>query len=107
MFDGQERDDVVASHSMFCKRYLTDYEPYCKRWVQLSVNEANSIKGVDINFGYLYHDIVSNEDRIEFHVNYWNRIQGTSSSKINQKSTHSSMKRSHQPVFVSPHRQDL
>jgi len=74
MFDGQERDDVVASHSMFCKRHLTVYEPYCKRWVQLSVNEANSIKGVDIDFGYLYHDIVSDEKRIQFHVDCWNRI---------------------------------
>jgi hypothetical protein len=72
--DGHERDDVVATRSIFCKRYLTDYEPYCKRWVQLSVNDANSIKGIDINFGYLYHDIVSNEERVEFHVDYWNRM---------------------------------
>jgi hypothetical protein len=53
---------------------LTDYEPYCKRWVQLSVNEANLIRGIDIDFGYSYHDIVSNEERIEFHVDYRNRI---------------------------------
>jgi hypothetical protein len=29
--DGHKRDDIVASHSTFCKRYLTEYEPYCNR----------------------------------------------------------------------------
>jgi hypothetical protein len=107
--DGHECDDVVASRSIFCKRHLTVYEPYCKRWVQLSVNEANSIKGVDIDFGYLYHDIVSDEKRIQFHVDCWNRItrdqqqqeQSEELALFNEK------KPSPQPVFVSPHRQDL
>ena len=50
--DGHERDDVVAARSIFCRRYLIDYEPYCMRWVQLSVNEANLITGIDIDCGY-------------------------------------------------------
>jgi hypothetical protein len=72
--DGHEREDVLASRSIFCKRVLTDYEPYCKRWDQLSVNEGNYINGVDIDFGYSYHDNVSSGERIEFHFDYWNRI---------------------------------
>jgi hypothetical protein len=28
--DGHERHDVVATRSAFCKRYLTDFEPYCR-----------------------------------------------------------------------------
>jgi hypothetical protein len=27
--DRHERDNVVASRSTFCKRYLTEYEPHC------------------------------------------------------------------------------
>ncbi|KAI2502628.1 hypothetical protein MHU86_11822 [Fragilaria crotonensis] len=66
-------DDEIPSPN---KRpsYLTEFEPYCKRWVQLSVNEAKTIKCINIDFGYSYHDIVSNEERIELHVNYWNQI---------------------------------
>ena len=38
------------------------------------MNDANSIEDVDIDFCYLYHDIVSNEERVEFHVDYRNQI---------------------------------
>jgi hypothetical protein len=50
--DGHERDDVVATRSTFCKKYLTDYEPYYNRWVQLSVHEATTIKDLNPEFGY-------------------------------------------------------
>ena len=69
--DGHERGDVVATRSTFCKRYLTEFEPFCQRWVQLSVTEAKSIDGIEIEFGYLHHDIVNNKDMLEFHVDYW------------------------------------
>ncbi|KAI2493982.1 hypothetical protein MHU86_20556 [Fragilaria crotonensis] len=70
--DGHERDDVVANRRIFCKRYLTEFEPYCKRWVQVSVDEAKAMN-LNLTFGYLYHDIIGNQDRIEFHIDYWNQ----------------------------------
>ena len=69
--DGHERDDVVASRSTFCKRYLTEYEPYCNRWIRLPLREATTIKNLNVAFGYSYFDIISNEEWIEFHVDYW------------------------------------
>ena len=71
--DGHERHDVVANRTEFCKRYLTEYEPYCKRWVQLPLIEATSLKAVDIGFGYSYFDIIADKEMIEFHIDYWNR----------------------------------
>jgi hypothetical protein len=71
--DGHERDDVVTNRTEFCKRYLTEYEPYCKRWVQLPLVEATSIRDIDIGFGYTYFDIIADKHMIEFHVDYWNR----------------------------------
>ena len=55
--DGHERDDVVANRSTFYKRYLTEYEPYCNRWIQLSMDEARTIKNLNVTFGYTYFDI--------------------------------------------------
>ena len=72
--DGHEREDVVTDRCGFCKRYLTEYKPYCNCWIQLSVDEASTIKNLNITYGYSYHNIRSNEDRIEIHVDYWNRI---------------------------------
>ena len=72
--DGHERSDVVASRSAFCTRYLTEYEPYCKRWVQLPVNDAIAIKNLNSAFGYSYFDASTNEHRIEFHVDYWRSV---------------------------------
>jgi hypothetical protein len=82
--DGHERDDVVASRSTFCKRYLTEYEPYCNRWIQLSTREAKTIKNLNVEFGYSYIDIRTNEEWIEFHVDYWSRImeEGTKQQPV-------------------------
>ncbi|KAI2490640.1 hypothetical protein MHU86_23939 [Fragilaria crotonensis] len=74
--DGHERDDVVANRTQFCKNYLTELEPYCNRWIQVSLSEAMTITDLDIGFGHSYFDIVGNEQRIEFHIDYWNRIRG-------------------------------
>ena len=73
--DGHEREEVlIASRAAFCKCYLTEYEPFCKRWVQLPLSEAKIIKGLNLGFGYSFLDDVSGEERIEFHVDYWNRV---------------------------------
>ena len=72
--DGHERADVVLSRQTFCKRYLTDYEPYCNRWIQLTIEEAKTINNLNLDFGYSYFHIITNEERIEFHVDYLNRM---------------------------------
>ena len=73
--DGHERDDVVMNRRTFCKRYLTDYEPYCNRWIQLTMEEAKTINNLNFDFCYSYFHIINNdEERIEFHVDYLNRM---------------------------------
>ena len=69
-----EREDVVANRTAFCKEYLTEYEPYCRRWVQISKEDAIKIKNLDMGFGYHFHDIIAGADCVEFHVDYWNRL---------------------------------
>ena len=71
--DGHEREEVlIASRAAFCKCYLTEYEPFCKRWVQLPLSEAKIIKGLNLGFCYSFLDDDSGEERIEFHADYWN-----------------------------------
>jgi hypothetical protein len=53
--------------------------------VQLSVHEATTIKDLNPEFGYTYFDIVSDQERIEFHVDYWNQIIHTTTN-ANQQS---------------------
>jgi hypothetical protein len=69
--DGHERDDVVAYRSMFCRRYLTEYEPRCERWIQLPEADAKSISDIDIEFGYRFLHSTTEELSVEFHVDYW------------------------------------
>ncbi|KAI2488670.1 hypothetical protein MHU86_6071 [Fragilaria crotonensis] len=69
--DGHEREDVVAHRNAFCKNYLTVLEPRCRRWIQLPLSEAATIKTLDTDFGHHYYDIISDETRVEFHVDYW------------------------------------
>ena len=79
--DEHERDDVVAKRTLFCNNYLTKLEPYCNRWIQVSIFEAADIKDLDVGFGHRYFDIIGNEERIEFHVDYWNHhIRGAAAS---------------------------
>jgi hypothetical protein len=85
--DGHEREDVVANRTTFCSSYLTELEPYCNRWVQLSMRVAMTMKDVDVELGHSYFDIISNEQQIEFHIDYWNRtgqerIEATTSIRV-------------------------
>lgn len=66
--DGHEREDVVAHRNAFCKNYLTVLEPRCRRWIQLPLSEAATIKTLDTDFGHHFYDIISDETRVEFHV---------------------------------------
>ena len=38
------------------------------------MEEARTIKNLNVTFGYSYFDIRSNEERIEIHIDYWNRM---------------------------------
>ena len=99
--DGHERDDVVASRSTFCKRYLTEYEPYCNRWIRLPLREATTIKNLNVAFGYSYFDIISNEEWIEFHVDYWkSRIMEEKRTKQQPPAISRLKKRKQPPAFV-------
>jgi hypothetical protein len=73
--DGHEWEDLVVNRTHFCKNYLTELEPYCCRWIQISTGDAMTLKDLDIGLGHSYFDIVGNEQRIEFHIDYWNRIR--------------------------------
>ena len=72
--DGHEREDVVNSRIVFCTTYLTELEPFCNRWVQVSLSRALSIKSIDIEMGHRYFDIIQDEEHIEFHIDYWSRF---------------------------------
>ena len=69
--DGHERDDVVETRIEFCKRYLTELEPYCNRWMHVPKTEATTMKDVDIDLGHSSFDIVNDKEMLEFHVNCW------------------------------------
>jgi hypothetical protein len=72
--DGHERDDVVANRTQFCKTYLTELEPYCRRWIQLSLLDTKTMKSLDIRLGHLLHfDSIRDEQMIELHIDYWNQ----------------------------------
>jgi hypothetical protein len=75
--DGHEREDVVANRTQFCTSYLTELEPYCNRWVRMSISKAMTMTDIDVEeMGHKYFDIISNEECIEFHIDYWNRFRG-------------------------------
>jgi hypothetical protein len=79
--DGHERDDVVENRKEFCKRYLTELEPYCRRWVQVSKEDAMTTSGLNLQLGHSYFDIVNDTEMFEFHIDYWD--QCCSSTKNN------------------------
>jgi len=66
--DGHERSDVIADRNKFCRRYLTEYEPRCLRWIQVKAEEAVDINGELIKFGYRYLDDEDATSMVEFHV---------------------------------------
>ena len=69
--DGHEREDVFVTQNEFCKCYLTELEPYCRRWVQVSNSEAETIRDLDIELGHHYIDITNNKEMLEFHIDFW------------------------------------
>ena len=85
--DGHERDDVVATRTQFCKSYLTELEPYCKRWIQVSMKDATTINDLDIGLGHTYFNIVKNEHMIEYHIDYWNLLKERNGTTIEAQAT--------------------
>jgi hypothetical protein len=51
--------------------------------VQLSAEEAKATMNLNMTFGYGYHDIISNKDMIEFHVDYWSQHQQEAAANNN------------------------
>jgi hypothetical protein len=74
--DGHEREDVVANRQQFCSTYLTELEPFCRRWIQISINEALGMANVDVELAHRYFDNVKDAEHIEYNVDYWNRFGG-------------------------------
>jgi hypothetical protein len=71
------------------------------------MNEANTITNLNVTFGYSYLDIPTNEQWIEFHIDYWNRImqeqQPTAPPVINEvKETTTSIRvsQSARPIMI-------
>ncbi len=82
--DGYNRNNVVANRQTFCKRYLTDYDSYCKHWVRLSVEEAKTTINLNMTFVCGYHNIITtNVEMIEFHVDYWSQHQQEAAANDN------------------------
>jgi hypothetical protein len=72
--DGHEHEEQKKHHSQFTQRYLSDLEPRSHRWVQMSVEKAESIRSsLPANnklrvTGHKYNDPVTDTECIEFHV---------------------------------------
>jgi hypothetical protein len=86
--DGHEREDVVTRNKKFCREYLTKYKPFCYRWVQVSLENALAINGLDLQFGYHHVNIIAGTSYIELHVDYWNRFSATTeAAELTRKPT--------------------
>ncbi len=72
--DGYEREDVVADCNKFCRENFTEFEPYCRRWVQMTIEDTLAMKDLDLRFGYHNEDIVAGTSNVEFHIDYWNQF---------------------------------
>ena len=69
--DGHELSDVVASRKAFCETYLTDVEPRCLRWIQVSQRELETTHAaLNPEFGYQFIDN-NGKSHVEFHVDYF------------------------------------
>jgi hypothetical protein len=66
--DGHEREDVVKDRNQFCERYLTEYEPRCRVWIQIAKAAAEAIPEVIVALGHVYPHPVSGAAMVEFHV---------------------------------------
>jgi hypothetical protein len=72
--DGHEHEEQKKHRSQFTQRYLSDLEPRSHRWVQMSVEKAESIQSSLpannklIVTGHKYHDPLTDTECIEFHV---------------------------------------
>ncbi|KAG7339826.1 hypothetical protein IV203_028287 [Nitzschia inconspicua] len=66
--DGHEREDVVTSRKLFCKRYLVDLEPRCLRWIQITKEKASELQSLSMDFGHEYME--GDIKMVEFHEDY-------------------------------------
>jgi hypothetical protein len=63
---------MVAHRTIFCRQYLTEYEPRCQQCVQLSLESAQTIKDADIEVTFCYaNSSMDGEPWIEYHFDNW------------------------------------
>jgi hypothetical protein len=75
--------------------------------VQLSVVKANTIKDLDLRFGYNYFNIIADEQMVEFHIDYyWSRVSTNSTtSSVNSEGPQTDSQPQQQSVVVIPKKQ--
>jgi len=66
--DGHECEDVVLYQNQFCKRYSSDYEPWCMHWIQLKMDVINQYPGLK-NSGAGYHYMKNNLAMCKYNIN--------------------------------------
>lgn len=67
--DGHERDDVKKDRSRFTRTYLLVYEPRCRRWIQVTVQQAKELE-LQEQFGFHYKSD-DGTAMIEYHEDYF------------------------------------
>jgi hypothetical protein len=78
--DGHERNDVVASRKAFCETFLSDIEPRCLRWIQVSQSELETTHNVlNPELGYRFVD-AEGKSHVEFHVDYYTSTSSQNNS---------------------------
>ncbi len=104
--DGHERDNVVANPSTFCRQYLTEYKPSCNCWIQLSMDEARTIKNLNIRLAIaiLTSKVTRKESKsmliIEI-VRCSRQSKGRSGTKIQLQESTTAKKRKRPQAYVS------
>ena len=53
----------------------------------MTLREAMTMKDLDVGLGHCYFDIINNEQRIEFHIDYWNRAVASTARPVEIKAT--------------------
>jgi hypothetical protein len=66
--DGHEKPEQQEHRAKFITTYMTEIEPRCHRWVQLSMKELDRMEcnTIILNKGFRYQD--KGTDMVEFHV---------------------------------------
>ncbi|KAG7373561.1 hypothetical protein IV203_034285 [Nitzschia inconspicua] len=105
--DGHEREDVVTSRKLFCKRYLLDLEPRCLRWIQITKEKASELQSLSMDFGHEYME--GDINMVEFHEDYIDKagmdltqFEKKQSKSVNQQSAPAKSHNANHPTPDEP-----